>query len=333
MNLVTGAAGHVGNVLIRALLKRGEKVRALVLPNEDLNALEGLDIDIVEGNILDVASLQRAAEGVDTIFHLAALISIIPGQENLLRAINIDGTRNVIQVAKAAGVKRLVYTSSIHALTRPPEGVMIDEKLPFDPQNPAGAYDRTKAEASLLVQQAVAEGLNALIVCPTGVIGPYDFRRSEMGEMVLSWMKRQVNFLIKGFFDFVDVRDVAQGHILARDFGKAGETYILGGERIAITRMEELVQTQMGYKSPRLVFPTKLALLIAPLAEWYYRITHKRPRFTRYSIETVASNSHISSQKAKIELGYTSRRLTDSLKDTVRWWIENLKKTKASLRI
>jgi len=332
MNLVTGAAGHLGNVLVRELLGKGEEIRALVLPGEDTRSLEGLDIDIVEGDILDQESINRACGGMDIVFHLAALVSITEDKEHLLRLVNIEGTKNVIQAAQQTGVKRLVYTSSIHALTRPPEGVTIDESLPFDPDNPAGAYDRSKAEASLVVLDAVKQGLDAVIVCPTGVVGPYDFRRSEMGEMILTWMRPRPSISMYGYFDFVDVRDVAQGHILARDKGVCGETYIVGGERVEISSVRQWVQSVVGIKTAEIKFSTPIALLIAPLAEAYYRITKTKPRFTKYSIETLQSNSKISSRKAQKELGYHQRKLSDSIKDTVNWWLSNIKKTKPALR-
>jgi len=239
----------------------------------------------------------------------------------------------VIEAAKGANIQKLVYTSSIHALERPPIGVPITEKLGFDPQNPAGPYDRTKAQASLLVQQAARDGLNTAILCPTGVIGPYDYRRSEMGELILSFMQKRVSFLIEGAFDFVDVRDVALGQILARERGAPGETYILGGERIELKLLHDLVQKVTGKETPVINFPLPVALIIAPMAEWYYKITNSRPRFTRYSLETVVSNSDIRSDKARSELGYLPRTLASSIADTVRWWWENLGLTKRSLRL
>ncbi len=151
MNLVTGATGHIGNVVIRELLIRGKKVRAFVLPGEDLSPLNGLDIEIVEGNVLDRPSLDRAMKGIRTVYHLAGMISIMPGEYEKMRRVNVDGTKNVLAATRKARVKKLVYTSSIHALRRIPEGSVIDEQVDFDPDNRMGDYDRTKAEASLAV--------------------------------------------------------------------------------------------------------------------------------------------------------------------------------------
>lgn len=333
MNLVTGGAGHLGNVLVRELVALGEQVRVLVLPGEDTQSLQGLPVDCVEGNVMDIDSLISAMHDVDVIFHLAALVSITEDQSHLLQKVNVEGTRNVIEAAKLMGVSKLVYTSSIHALTRPPLGIPITEKLAFDPDNPAGPYDRTKAQASLLVQNAARQGLDACIICPTGVIGPYDYRRSEMGELILAWMQKRVNVLIKGAFDFVDVRDVAKGQILARDKGRTGETYILGGEQIELSLLHALVKKVTGKNTRLITFPLPIAMILAPIAELYYRISKTRPRFTRYSLETVVSNSEVSYEKAKKELGYQPRKLVNSISDTVLWWWENLSKTRRSLRL
>ncbi len=332
MNLVTGGAGHLGNVLVRELVSQGEDVRVLILPGEDTKSLEGLSVEMVEGNVLELDSLISAMKDVEVVFHMASLVSITESNTDLLYEVNVGGTQNVIDAVKQTGVKKLIYTSSIHALERPPKGVSIDENLRFDPENPAGPYDRTKAEASILVQQAAADGIDAVIVCPTGVVGPYDYRHSEMGELILSWMRKPVNFLVKGAFDFVDVRDVARGHILARDRGKSGETYILGGERIELKLLHGLVQKVTGKKKKPITFPLPIVLVVAPIAELYYKITKTKPLVTRYSLETIVSNSEISSDKAKAELGYRPIRLAKSIADTVRWWLQNLRFTKRSLR-
>lgn len=332
MILVTGAGGHLGNVLVRQIAAGGQQVRALLLPNEDDSPLDGLDVQIVRGNILNLDDLRAACSDVDVIFHLAALVAITPGKQTLMRQVNVQGTANVIQIAREIGVSRLVYTSSIHALQRPPIGTVIDERLEFDPLNPAGPYDRTKAEATLLVKKAVQEGLDAVIVCPTGVIGPYDFKRSEMGEMILSWMKNKPSISTDGGFDFVDVRDVAQGHLLAAEKGRPGEVYILSGKFVQVNELRRMVQAAAGVHSFNMHIPTRVARLAAPFAELYYEASRTRPCFTRYSIETLVSNSVISSEKANRELHYHSRDLVRTITETVDWWRTNLHQTKASLR-
>ncbi len=322
MILVTGAAGHIGNVLVRQLLEDGSKVRALILPGEDTRALDGLNIESVQGNILDPASLQRAMQGVEVVYHLAGIISIMPGRDDLMRSVNIQGTKNILDAARQGGVKRVLYTSSIHALSRNCDGV-IDEHIPFDPHNEAGEYDRTKAEASVAVLQAVRDGMDAVIVCPTGVIGPYDYRRSEMGELLREWMQKKTHVLVEGAYDFVDVRDVARGMILAIKKGRRGEVYILSGEQIKLNKMKQLVQKAMGFATATINIPMRLARLAAEISPLYYRLTRQTPKFTSYSLETVCSNSVISCAKAKRELGYQARPLFKTIADTIKWWREN----------
>jgi dihydroflavonol-4-reductase len=323
MFLVTGATGHIGNVLVRELLDENYKVRGLVLPGEDRNALSGLGVEIVEGDILDSSSLEKAFSDVEGVFHLAGLISIMPGKSELIRKVNVDGTKNVIEAAKKAGVHRMLYTSSIHAIKRAPHGVTIDETIPFDVHNTCGEYDRSKAEATLAVLDAAQAGFDAVVVCPTGVLGPFDYRLSEMGNLIRDWMNSGVNFLIDGVYDFVDVRDVARGMISAYHEGTSGGTYILSGERISLVRLWAYVQEITHRNGVCVNLPCSLAKFFTRFTPAFYNLTRQKPRLTAYSIETVMSNSVISSAKAHRELGYSPRSLSESIRDTVNWWAEN----------
>lgn len=332
MILVTGGAGHLGNVLVRTLLEKGEKVRVLVLPGEDVSSLEGLDFEMVEGNVLDPVQLRKAMEGVDLVYHMAALVAITSDKYELMYRVNVEGTHNVIEACRDMGVRRLVYTSSIHALGRVDSSITMDETIEFDQTNPSGAYDRTKAIASALVLEAAKSGLDAVIVLPTGVIGPNDFRRSEMGEMLLAWMQTTPSISTDGAYDFVDVRDVAEGHILAASLGRSGEAYLLSGTQVTVSEYRKMVQEAAGVRSHEIKLPGWFVKLIAPLAEFYYKISRTRPRITKYSIETLQSNSRVTCIKAEAELGYRRRPLRDTVADTVQWWRENRKRIKPSLR-
>ncbi len=319
-HLITGATGHIGNVLARELIARGKSVRAMLLPGEDATPLSDLPVELVEGDVLDFCSLQAAFAGVDMVYHLAGLISILPGKDPMVQNVNVLGTRNVIQAAHLAGIKRLVYTSSIHALQRVPHGILIDENVPFDTQHAISAYDHSKAQASLEVLKAVQEGLDAVIACPTGVIGPYDFRRSEMGGLISDCLKSKLMFYVEGAYDFVDVRDVAAGLILVGERGRTGQTYILSGERITVHDIFKRVQKIVGHQQISIKIPLRLARLVASFTPLLYRLTHIKPRFTPYSLATLASNSVISSAKAVAELGYAPRPLHESITDTIRWF-------------
>ena len=319
MILVTGATGHIGNVLVRELIAKGERVRAMVLPNDNCESIEALDVERVEGNVLDPASLDNAMRGVDKVFHLAGIISIMPGADTLMRKVNVDGVRNTAQAALRAGVQRMVHISSIHALKRMPHGVCVDESVPFAPDSPAGGYDRTKAAGTLALLDTVDEGLDAVIACPTGVIGPYDYLGSEMGNVLLTFARKRLQFLIKGAYDFVDVRDVAQGLIQAADKGRTGETYILSGTRVDIPQIKHVVQDFIGIRTPEIVVPMWLAEFFASFSESFYRVTRAIPKFTRYSLHTVQENCNFSNAKARTELGYAPRPLRETIADSLTW--------------
>jgi dihydroflavonol-4-reductase len=325
MILVTGATGHIGNVLIRKLLEQGEKVRALVWRDEDTIPIKGLDVEQMIGDVLDPASLEPAMCGVKTVYHLASIISILPGRNPFVWRVNVDGTRNVLAAARRACVQRLVYTSSIHAIARAPHGVEMDESLGFDQNNPYGEYDRSKAAASLEVQKAVTAGLDAVIVCPTGVIGPYDFRGSELGEVIRSASEARTMFYVAGAYDFVDVRDVVDGLIAAHAHGRRGESYILSGQKLSVRYLLETVREVTGKAFASIKIPFSLAEFAARFTPWYYQRTKAKPRFTPYSLEVLQSNSNISHAKAALELGYHSRPAIETITDTVRWIFENRK--------
>ena len=320
MNLVTGATGHIGNVLVKELVKQGESVRVLLLPGEDLEPLKGLDIEIYYGNVLDVPSLEKSLAGVSNVFHLAGIISISPGKENLIHQVNVEGTKNIMNVALRCGVKRFVYTSSIHAFKRIPHGIAIDENTPIDPASSIAAYDRSKAEATLAVLEMVKSGLPAVIVCPTGVIGPCDYKKSEMGSVLCGWMSKRVNFMIDGSYDFVDVRDVVAGLIMARDRGEVGQLYILSGHLVSVVKLWTMVKESVSPHAVLIKIPVKIARSAAVLAEQFYKLTHSIPKFTRYSIETLQSNAVINNSKALEVLGYRVRPIQETLRDTIDWW-------------
>ncbi len=323
MNLVTGATGHIGNVLVRKLLAAGESVRVLIFPGEDTLPLQDLLLEMVTGDVLDPLSLRKAMHGVKRVFHLAGIISILPGRSRIVHRVNVEGTKNIISEARQAGVERLIYTSSIHAIHRAPEGIRIDERLPFDPENTAGEYDRSKAEASLAVLEAARTGLDTVILCPTGVIGPNDYRRSELGQLILDCVDHKTQFYVDGAYDFVDVRDVADGIMKAAEKGRSGETYILSGERFTVRRIIDLLWDLTGRRFARIYIPFSLARFAAHFTPLLYIHRKIKPRFTSYSLETLRSNADISHAKATAELGYHPRGLGETIADTVEWFRKN----------
>jgi dihydroflavonol-4-reductase len=244
------------------------------------------------------------------------------GEDSLVHDVNVNGTKNMVKAARQAGVKRFIYTSSIHAFKRMPHGITIDENIPIDPDSAIAAYDRSKSEATLAVLAEVQLGLPAVIVCPTGVLGPYDYKGSEMGLMINEWMKHSLNFMIEGKYDFVDVRDVVTGMIAARDRGVIGQIYILSGELIRVVDIWRMVKELLNFKASIIQVPTKLAFFAAKLSDYFYRHFKIKPIFTTYSLETLHSNAVINNNKAKNILGYHPRSLKETIRDTVNWWKE-----------
>lgn len=320
MWLVTGATGHIGNVLIRKLLGRGEKVRALIPAGESREPLRSLDVEAVEGDVLHPDSFSAAMKDVKGVFHLAGIISIMPEANPFVRKVNVEGTKNILRAAKENGVDKVVYTSSIHAIQRVEEGV-IDESLPYDMNNPYGAYDRSKAEATLEVLKAAEDGLDAVVACPTGVIGPHDYRGSMMGAVIHDAARAKPSLYVDGAYDFVDVRDVADGLINAAENGKRGESYILSGHKISVRYLLETVREVTGQHFFQMKIPFDLAKCAALFTPMYYSMARVTPRFTPYSLEVLKSNSNISHAKASRELDYRPRSIHESIADTVKWFL------------
>jgi len=325
MWLVTGATGHIGNVLVRKLLERGEKVRAMILPGESREPLHDLHAETVEADVLNLDAVFESMRGIKGIFHLAGVISIMPGANPFVRKVNVDGTKNILHAAREMKIDKLIYTSSIHAIQRVEDGI-IDENIPYDMNNPYGAYDRSKAEATLEVLQSAQSGLEAVVACPTGVIGPYDFRGSMMGAVIHDAAAAKPTLYVDGAYDFVDVRDVADGLITAAEKGKRGESYILSGQKISMRYMLETVREVTGKNFFQLKIPFDVAKFAAMFTPMYYQMAHATPRFTPYSLEVLKSNSNISHAKASRELDYQPRSLYESIHDTVKWFLERRKR-------
>jgi len=322
MIVVTGAPGHIGNNLVRTLLGqgRGEAVRCMVLRGESLKSLEGLDVEIVEGDVRDPSSLDAAFAGADVVYHLASVISLIPGHVNLLEEVNVRGARNVAEACLRNGVRRLVYTSSIHALAEPPHGTPIDDSAPIDPALTPLAYSKSKARGTLEVLDVASRGQDVVILFPTGVVGPYDFKPSEVGQMVLDYAHGRIPVRLLGGYDFVDVRDVAQGHILACEKGTPGGKYILHGEYISVDDVMKELTMLTGVSLPRFCLPFSVAKAAAAVFSWASAVTGAKPPFNTDSFATLQGNSLVCSNRAESELTFVPRGIRESLRDTVLWF-------------
>ena len=321
MIIVTGATGHIGNVLVRELTKRGQSVRALVLPNDDCRSLASLQVQTIHGDVTDLRSLESAFVGADIVFHLAGIVTIMPNMKKMLDRVNVNGVHNVATACRSTGVRRLVYTSSIHAVAEPPHGTVIDESQRFDPDRVLGDYARSKARATLLLLEEVRKGgLDAVICCPTGVIGPSDYGISNVGQLILDFASGQLKSYVRGAYDFVDVRDVANGLILAAEKGQSGRHYILSGAQVQVPELMKELERNIGSPAPTYEIPYAIARVAGVLASIYYRLIRRQPVFTAYSIDVLRSNSQVSSARAHKELGFITRPWQESISDHVEWF-------------
>ncbi len=317
--LVTGANGHIGCNLVRTLVDRGRPVRALIHGNND--ALEGLDIQRVDGDVSDLESVRAATRDVDVVFHLAAVISISGRNEPVLQTVNVGGPKNIAQACLENGVRRLVHFSSTHALNEFPREKPIDET-----NEPAGEddlpYDRSKAAGEREILAAVERGLDAVIVNPCGVIGPHDYAPSRMGQVLHDLYNKRLPGLVDGGYTWVDVRDVVDGALAAEARGRKGERYILASEWRSTVEIGQYAEAATGVKAPRFVTPMWLARASAPFAVGWARMTGTEAKFTGAALHALRSNPRISNQKAKDELGFDPRPVQQTVADTYAWFKE-----------
>ena len=323
--LVTGATGHIGNVLVRSLLKNGYDVTAFVRNKEKLNALDGLSVSFAYGDVRDIESLKMAFKGIDVVFHLAGLIDIGNGNKKQMYEVNVNGTKDVVNACKEMKVKKLIYTSSVHAIPTKPKGEIITETKTFSPDLVKGTYAKTKAEATKYVLEANSKDLEVIITHPSGVIGPYEYITSNLGQLIIDCAHRKMGAYLDGGYNFVDVRDVADGLVSALEKGKAGECYILAGHYVTIKELMKYVQDITGVPAPKFKIARWFAYATGALSEIYYKIVKQKPLFTSYSVYTTGTNANFSIDKAKKELGYFPRDFKDTMVDTIYWMKENKK--------
>ena len=320
MILVTGGAGFLGTVLTKKLVENGEKVRVLALKNEDTSSIENFPVEIVRGDIRNEKDLDVAFENVDKVFHLASMIAITSKNPEILYDINVNGAVNVAKKALEKNVRSMVYVSSIHSLADITHGITIDETIPVSPVNAIGIYGKTKAIATLKILNYVKTGLHCKIVCPSGIIGPFDYRPSRMGRLILDFMRRKVWYTLDGGYNFVDVRDVAEGCILAMEKGRDGEIYLLSGEYLSFKRLFSYLSEKLNIKKPLLYLPPKFLSFLAYFYEKASKKSGKEPLITYESLQIIGSNSIINTKKAETELGYNHREIEETLNDTVEWF-------------
>lgn len=318
--VITGACGHLGNTLVRLLAQRGETVRGLALPGEA--RLLYPTLTYVEGDVRQKDSLRPLFADTQGrtvyVLHTAGIIDIADKVSPQMQAVNVGGTANVLALCGEYGVKRLVYVSSVHAIPEGGRDQVLREAARFSPEQVVGGYAKTKAAATQLVLDAAAGGLDAVVVHPSGILGPYDRSGNHLVQLVNSYLASGRAACVKGGYDFVDVRDVAQGCLLALERGRAGECYILSNRHYEVREVYEMVRRLGGGHAPVMI-PTWLAKAALPLIRTRAKARGTRPLYTAYALYTLQSNDKFSHDKATRELGYSPRDLRDTLRDMMAW--------------
>ena len=311
--LVTGGNGFVGCHVVRALLACGDRVRVLVRQGADRGALEGLHVEIAIGDLRDRASVDRAVEGCNQVYHVAADYRLWVPDPAPMYAANVEGTRNIIEASHKAGVERIVHTSTVGALGIPHGGIGREE-TPVSIDDMTGPYKRSKFMAEQVALEAARAGAPVVIVNPSTPIGPLDLKPTPTGRIIVDFLNRRMPAYVDTGLNLVDVTDAAQGHLLAAERGQVGEKYILGGENLTLKQMLERLARIASLPAPRVRLPYAVAFGFALGAEAVSRVlTHRPPRASVTEVRMSRKHMFFDSSKAKEQLGYTPRAVDDAL--------------------
>lgn len=320
--LVTGATGFVGAAVARALIREGWEVRALARKGSDRRNVQHLPLTVVEGNLSDRASLDQALAGCDALFHVAADYRLGAFDPRELYQTNVEGTRSILEASRQAGLRRVVYTSSVACVGIPKDGTPGNEDTPVGIADMIGHYKRSKFLAEELVRELARAGAPVIIVNPSTPIGPGDVKPTPTGRMVLDAACGRTPAYVDTGLNIVHVDDVAEGHLAAFHRGRIGERYILGGQDMTLREILGAIALLTGRKPPRIRLPHALLLPIAYAAEALARISARETRITLEGVRLARKRMFFSSDKAQRELGYRWRAPASAFADAVRWFRE-----------
>jgi dihydroflavonol-4-reductase len=323
--LITGASGFVGAAVLRRLLAQGHAARALVRPSSPRANLDGLDVEVVEGDLTDPASLIRAVRGCEALYHVAADYRLWTRNPDELYQSNVTGTRHILRAAGEAGVERIVYTSSVAVLGLHADGTPADEETPSTLEDMIGHYKRSKFQAEEAVRRMIEdEGLPVVIVNPSTPIGPRDIKPTPTGRTIRDAALGRMPAYVDTGLNLVHVDDVAEGHLLAFERGKIGERYILGGHNLSLREILEAIARITGRPAPRIRLPHEAVMPIAYLSEAWAWLTHgPEPRATVDGVRMSKKLMFFSSEKARRELSYQARPVEEALRDAVAWFLSS----------
>jgi dihydroflavonol-4-reductase len=323
--LLTGATGFVGAAVLRSLIAAGHNVRALGRANSNRHNLTGVDCEIAIGDLAEPDSLKRAVRGCEAVFHVAADYRIWVPDYHKMNRVNVQGTVDLIQAAAAAGVSRIVYTSSVATLRLRDDGFPSDEESHAQLSDMIGAYKQSKFLAEREVKRLVADaGIPVVIVQPSAPFGPGDVKPTPTGRLVVEAASGRMPAYVNTGLNVVHVNDVAAGHLLAYQKGRVGETYILGGENRTLQWILETVAEFTGRRPPRIRLPHWFVIPIAYIVEGITRVRGSgEPLITVDSVRMARKLMYFSIDKARRELGYSPRPAVEALRDEIEWFYEH----------
>lgn len=323
MDLVTGGTGFVGAHIVRALLARGRGVRCLARPGSSRANLEGLDVEIVTGDLTDPSSLKAAATGCAVLYHCAADYRLSSRMAAEIYASNVAGTENVLRAAADASVDRVVYTSSVGALGLAPAGQSANEETPVDPATLIGAYKRSKHAAEGVAREWAGRGLAVVIVNPSTPVGERDAKPTPTGKMIVDFLRGRMPAYVDTGLNIVDVRDVAEGHLLAAERGRVGERYILGNRNMTLRGILERLAAISGLPAPRWKLPHFVPLAAAALDLMFSRVSGREPSIPLEGVRLARHTMFFDASKAVRELGLPQSDVDEALARAVAWFYAN----------
>ena len=318
--LVTGATGFVGANVARLLVAEGHRVRVLARPTSSLRALEGCNVEVVRGDILEPASVADAIQDCAHVFHVAADYRLWAKDPGEIYRSNVDGTRIVLEACARARIERVIYTSSVGTLGLPHDGGLGTETTPVRFEDMIGPYKRSKFLAERVAEEFAARGLPVVIVNPSNPIGPWEVRPTPTGQMVLDYLLRRMVATLDTGLNLIDVADVARGHLLAAQRGRVGEKYILGCQNRSLTEMFHMLERITGIRAPSVRVPHVLIYLVALVSEGVARTTGRPPRVPLTGVRMARKRMYFSAEKAVRELGLPQSPVERALHKAVDWF-------------
>jgi dihydroflavonol-4-reductase len=319
--LVTGGTGFVGANVVRALLKRGVEVRALVRPRSDTRNLDSLEVELVAGDLRDRGSIEAALDGCDIVYHVAAMYALWARNPQEIYDSNVTGTINILEAAGQAGVQKIVYTSSVATIGLPKDGTPGTEEVPLPPEDMVSDYKRSKYLAEQEVLKYAQRGLPVVIVNPSFPVGAWDVKPTPSGQLIVNFLRGKIPAYVDTGLNVVDVEDVAIGHVLAAERGRIGERYILGHTNLTLPELFQLLAQVSGMNAPRIRIPYGFAYLSACASEFVARtFTHKPPFVTLAGVKLSRKRMFFDSSKAVQELGLPQTPAIEALSKAVQWF-------------